>query len=48
MQGPLTLTFNFWLEPVKGVSPPTDVYVTEDESEDYVTEDGTQTYVPET
>lgn len=48
MQGALTLTFNFWLEPVKGSGPVTDVYVTEDGSQDYVTEDGTQKYVPET
>ncbi len=48
MQGPLTLTFNFWLEQVPSTPPPSGTYVTEDETEDYVTEDGSQTYVPET
>lgn len=37
-------------ERYNGNAPPpvTDVYVTEDESQDYITEDGSQDYVPET
>jgi hypothetical protein len=47
MQGPLTLTFNFWQQESAG-APAGDTYVTEDGSQDYVTEDGSQSYVPET